>query len=154
MKRLQHMTIIALLAAVLAGSALAQAPRFRYIKGDSEAVDRTTHLTWRRCLEGMNWDGVACAGTPATFVHEAAVAHTQSQKGWRLPTAKELFSLVDRTQPGPVIDLDAFPGTPAEWFWSASLYDGYPGSAWQISFKDGEVRTSYNHHGYLIRLVR
>ena len=69
--------------------------------------------------------------------------------GWRLPTAKELFSLLDRSQPAaPYIDSTAFPDLSSgsflsDEFWSATpqvspLTDaGTPVFAWTIDFSQG-----------------
>jgi hypothetical protein len=49
----------------------------------------------------------------------------------------ELRTIVDFTRTNPSIDPAAFPGTPAEWFWTSSPYAGQYGYAWGVSFFNG-----------------
>lgn len=130
------------------------APRFRYLDGGNEVIDGQTGLIWRRCTEGMHWNGISCAGLPNTYRQDAALAYAQCQPGWRLPSAQELASLIHPALTAPAIDSATFPATPANWFWSWSTYGLYTGSAWGISFSDGQARSHYIHHSYPIRLVR
>jgi hypothetical protein len=61
-----------------------------------------------------------------------------SSVGLRLPTVKELDSLVDLTvTSGATIDPTAFPNTPAESFWTSSPYFGSPSNAWGVDFSSG-----------------
>ena len=89
----------------------------------------------------MTWNGSTCAGTAATYIHEAALAHATSQAGstgWRLPNIKELSSIADRSRANFVIDTTAFPAT-ADVFWSASPDVGSPDAAWGVNFRYGFV---------------
>lgn len=56
---------------------------------------------------------------------------------WRLPTVKDLQTIVEEQVAGPSIDLVAFPGTPAEWFWTSTPTAQPHGFAWGVSFTDG-----------------
>ena len=75
---------------------------------------------------------------------------------WRLPTAKELESLVDYGVlfPGPMIDAAWFPYTPGDAFWSSSPYVGYANSAWYVNFSDGFVLNAGRHFALPVWLVR
>jgi hypothetical protein len=46
---------------------------------------------------------------------------TLGGNGWRLPSAKELLTLVDPSRYDPAIDLNAFPDTKSVAYWSASI---------------------------------
>ena len=60
--------------------------------------------------------------------------------GWRLPTEKELFSLVDRSQTAPpYIDSTVFPGTPPNYFWSSTLAASSASYAWSVDFSTGQT---------------
>lgn len=131
----------------------------------SEVTDQKTGLIWRRCSEGMSWDGTTCMGTASTFTHEAALnrASTQADStgvAWRLPNIKELSSIADKTLSNPAIDSTAFPATPTGWFWSASPYVYVSGYAWIVDFGSGYVYGDGSHGGggrgntYYVRLVR
>jgi hypothetical protein len=76
--------------------------------------------------------------------------------GWRLPTIKELQSIVDLSQTAaPYIDPTAFPSTPSNYFWSSSPLAGSSSDAWNVSFGNGAtygtaVSGSYSY----VRCVR
>jgi hypothetical protein len=61
-----------------------------------------------------------------------------------VPTKKELLTLVDfsAASPGPTIDAAAFPGTEANFFWSATPMAGSFTNAWRINFATGDVTAS------------
>jgi hypothetical protein len=71
-----------------------------------------TGLTWERVLSGtaLTW---ANAGTYCSTLEVDG-------SGWRMPTSKELLTLVDFSVVSPAANIDhvAFPATPAEFFWS------------------------------------
>jgi len=55
--------------------------------------------------------------------------------GWRLPTIKELLTLVDYEKCGPACSV--FPDCPCDWFWSSSPVSGNTTVAWYVSFYHG-----------------
>jgi hypothetical protein len=125
----------------------------------SEVTDQKTGLIWRRCSEGMSWNGTTCAGTASTYTHEAALQRAAAQASstgvaWRLPNIKELTSIADKSRSNPAIDTTAFPATPANWFWSASPYVGYSNYAWFVDFDSGYVYYDDRNFSYYVRLVR
>jgi hypothetical protein len=75
---------------------------------------------------------------------------------FRLPTVKELRSIVDFRVafPGPTIDPNAFPNTPAEGFWTSSPYSPNTTYVWFVKFDNGssnETNVASNHR---VRCVR
>lgn len=138
-----------------ASPALAQS-RFSYSSDGSEVTDSKTGLVWRRCVEGMTWSGSTCTGTAGWVTHEAALLHAKTQTGWRLPSVRELASIVDRSRKEPAIDITAFPGTPPANFWSSSPYVGDPASAWYVGFAGGSIYPNLRDccYGGPVRLVR
>jgi len=58
---------------------------------------------------------------------------------WRLPTVKELSSIVDRSiiLASPAINTDYFPNTASSSYWSSTTYASIPESAWLVSFRSG-----------------
>jgi len=126
----------------------------------SEVTDQKTGLIWRRCAEGMNWDGSTCAGVAGTFTHEAALQQAAAQAtntgvAWRLPNVKELSGIADKSRSNPAIDPVAFPATPAFPFWSSSPFVGFTFLAWLVYFLDGLVDGfSYRYGSGHVRLVR
>jgi hypothetical protein len=110
-------------------------------------VDRVTGLQWQRSLPDkfFTWqdaerhcDGLALAG------HD----------DWRLPSRIELVSLLDTTRIQPSIDMAAFPSTPIDWFWTASLAADNPSAAWYVYFYFGYPKTDDRTNTFSVRCVR
>ena len=88
-------------------------------------IDLRARLVWPRCVEGMQWNGKTCTGTPQQLDYAQAVALANARwksEGvrWRLPRANELTRLVDKTTRPPGLSVVLFPGAPPEWHWSGS----------------------------------
>jgi hypothetical protein len=128
---------LALLASVvLSGAARADAPPGRFTASGGAVVDGVTHLTWRQMVATSGGDDGAGRATWANAKSTCAGLGG----GYRLPTAKELLTIVDFSRSNPAIDtsVSAFPDTPAEAFWTATPLAGSPPtSAWFIDFSDG-----------------
>jgi hypothetical protein len=167
-------------------------PRFVVSEDGQEVFDRKARLVWRRCVEGLKWTGKTCWGLPSELEHSQAQALAQDTakatgQRWRLPHATELKLLLappadsaaGRKPRSPWIDELAFPGTPPEWHWSASvnvgggninpynygnIAQGRTGSnvnqvsflhAWAVHFGTGEARGEVpKRHPMVVRLVR
>ena len=117
-------------------------------------TDSKTGLTWQRCSVGQSFAASTCSGTASTYTHEQALAYANTQTGWRLPSVKELSSLVDISVIGPAINGTAFPATPTYYAWASSPYASDPTSAWVVYFTDGSVSVSSRSNSYHVRLVR
>jgi hypothetical protein len=85
-------------------------------------VDRVTGLSWERT-----------PAAPAPF--EDAVARCAGL-GMRLPSIRELQSIVDENAYDPAVDVELFPGTESTGFWSQTLRGGDP---WHVAFLDGQT---------------
>lgn len=116
--------------------------------GAGETVsDARTGLRWQRT-------------TPDTIYPKAdgAIAYCQGvtldgEGGFRLPTVKELNTLIDEKKVGPAIDPALFPGTKSEWYWTASPYVYLPGYHWAVTFGDGASYVNVSGKG-LARCVK
>lgn len=102
--------------------------RFTVSDDGQEVRDNKSRLIWRRCVQGMQWNGRTCVGVPAEldFAQAQALATAEakaSQLRWRLPHVPELRMLM-LYQPsdgkGTLVDERVFPATPATWHWTAS----------------------------------
>ena len=150
--------------------------RYQILANGAEVKDLQTGLVWQRCSVGQRWDGSSCAGTAKEFRFDEAQA--QAGNGWRVPTVRELHSLIqcskgfkgtedlkdgkgsvpDTCVDGsnrPTLNTTAFPKTPDSWYWTSSPVVGHSGYAWYVSFGNGLVnyygfRYYYDH----VRLVR
>ena len=119
-------------------SARADAPPGRFTdNGDGTVTDSQTTLVWQQTAlpSAVNWSAAvqSCASNAAGL----------PGSGWRLPTVKELQSIVDRSRTSPAIDDTLFFGTNSDHFWSATCYAGGAvcpaggSSAWFVFFNFG-----------------
>ena len=72
---------------------------------------------------------------------------------WRLPTADELYSIVDGMRLNPAIDPVVGPTKPSV-YWSSSTYQDDPGRAWSAFFAFGATTTSSKAFSSYVRAVR
>ncbi|EOD54953.1 Lcl C-terminal domain-containing protein [Aeromonas molluscorum] len=91
--------------------------------GDGTVTDRTTGLTWMRCQLGQTWQNQSCSGEPTRLYWQQALLtaeriRTESSHGlhgfgghqdWRLPTIKELTSLLESACYKPALNETIFP---------------------------------------------
>jgi hypothetical protein len=122
------------------------APAQRYTVSGGTVLDAATGLTWQQAVDetGRTW--------VEAKAHCAALDFAGG--GWRLPSMKELQSLVDDSLASPAIDAQAFPATPLEPFWTATPVVQTPGSAWRVSFVHGYTYDASDYYPYLARCVR
>jgi len=144
--------VVAIAHLFLSMPARADAPagRYTYIAASVTVYDTKTKLTWQRSVApGLySWSAAKtyCAGVGATL----------GGTGWRLPTIKELPTLVDfALTTGARIDPNAFPSTPAAGFWSSSLLASSSASAWFVDFGGGSTPYGFGINGNAnVRCVR
>ena len=137
---------VAVIVVALTASADANAPAGRYTTANGTVYDTKTKLTWQEAVPTgtYTWANAKayCAGL------------SLNGTGWRLPTIKELQTIVDDSQANPSIDTTAFPSTPANWFWSSSPLVGWSSFAWYVSFNYGSPNVYDVSSTYLVRCVR
>mgnify|MGYP000105381452 FL=1 len=149
---------LALLLTTVAFQASAQ-ERYTPSSDGDEINDTKTGLTWRRCAEGMTWKKSTCAGK-ATFANQAqavALAKAQATKdeAWRLPTLKELNSIlaVREIDVGKAaIDAKAFPATPIARYWTSTSVG--PSYYMVVGFGEGHSGEGERNSPGASRLVR
>lgn len=125
--------------------------------GDGTVVHLPTGLTWLRCAIGQTWTGTTCDGTANTFTWDEATTLTHKYAGqddWRLPNILELTTLVDYKKRDPAINIDLFPYTPGEYFWSKSPYVCGSDYALGVQFYNSFTRYVYGGNASRVRLVR
>jgi hypothetical protein len=78
-----------------------------------------------------------------------------ANQGGRLPTVKELRSLVDYDRHNPAVDTQFFKDTKTDgWYWTGTEVAGYSDSAWIVSFIYGLVGFTHTVLGYYVRPCR
>ena len=109
-------------------------------------------------------DGAICSGYDSndsdTYCNTLAFTTRVNEQGlcglsnWRLPSKKELRSIIDYQQYSPSIDTQYFPNTLGDnWFWSSSPYAAVIGNVWVVNFNIG-IDGDLNRNGaYYVRLV-
>jgi hypothetical protein len=145
--------------------------------GDGTVTDLSTGLTWDKCEWGQAWDATAneCAAVSTSLrmpwqeavrvPSEANVTGHRGQSDWRLPSMKELESLMFLDRDRPAILSDTVPGSvfynfpllASYWTSTVSFTDGTTTSVWRGAFNYGAMvrttlDTSQDNQG--IRLVR
>ena len=152
---------ILILATAPAGAQTPAAAPARFVVSadGQEVLDNSTQLLWRRCAEGMQWDGKTCKGKPVRFsLASAKMLAADIAKGsgraWRVPEKDELLALVLPTKKGPTIDLLSFPATPAALF--GALRPGFDDNlnGWTVNFRNGHVLGYTGQAKFNLRLVR
>ncbi len=98
--------------------------------------------------------------TPLTYCNTDAYVPRVNLYGWcgasdwRMPTLKELESLVNFGRSNPAIDTDYFPNTVSSYVWSASPYAVSSDYAWCVYFSSGYSYINARYNNYAVRLVR
>ena len=134
------------------------APDSRYsVQADGTVRDLQTSLVWQRCSQGQA--GSSCSGTASltNWTQALVLANNSSFAGrsdWRLPSSKELQTLVEYGCSNRSINLNVFPNTPRNWFWSSTTSAAAASVAWIVNFDAGFLLVSAKDNAYHVRLVR
>lgn len=143
--------------------------------GNATVTDNNTGLMWQRCTVGQNNDS-SCSGSAQSYnwykasgtYHANSNPSSQDVCGsltlgghsdWRLPSKKELMSIVDYNIPysGAAINTTYFPN-PHAYFWSSTTVAGHPDYAWTVGFGAGSVvnfhRDFSYYYAFYVRCVR
>jgi len=106
----------------------AGAPPRRFIVDAGTVFDTVTMLTWQRSTATLDGGRVNWADATAYC----------ADAGWRLPTVKELQSILDIRAFLPAVDPLVFPATPTgDYFWTSTPHTFSPGLIWSVSFDYG-----------------
>lgn len=113
--------------------------------------DNVTNLVWS--LQSGNGEWTTYARTTLPAATNAATRCGYSD-GWRLPTRRELLSLVHHGVAQPSIDSAYFPDTQSFMYWSADPYVPYAPGAWFVNFNNGGTGSFFRTNPYYVRIVR
>jgi hypothetical protein len=115
--------------------------------GDGTVTDISTGLMWQKSSSSdKTW--------------EQALAYCEglnlgTNTDWRLPTIKELRSLVDYSRYSPAINTTYFPDTVSALYRASTTSATHTGGAWGVPFYDGRYDGMYGKDdSYYVRAVR
>ena len=142
---------------------------------DGTVLDTVTGLVWQRCALGFTWDGSTCQRdelSPLTYTWEQALLEATAAGGtWRLPTIKELQSIIEYQCYGPPFSPTIFPASPTgtitnfpaedplTGYWSATPTSDADGStfytkAWFVDAYAGYIYFTLKTNRNFVRLVK
>mgnify|MGYP003648745510 CR=1 FL=1 len=111
---------------------------------DGTITDTETGLMWQQgTMEKKDWDHAILACSELNLA---------GHKDWRLPTIKELFSIVDFERHDPACD-PVF-NAQSYGYWSSSTYQDTSAGAWRVYFNGGGTDATGKTLGYYVRAVR
>ena len=128
------------------------------VHGDGTVTDTRTGLVWKQCKEGQS--GTDCAtGSAQSMTWTKALEHAKGHSfaghaDWRLPSVKELRSLVEECRISPAINDSIFQNDLPSSVWTGSPDATSANLAWRVSFGGGEAVNGYRNGTYQVRLVR
>ena len=107
-------------------------------------IDLKNKLEWLKCTTGQQWSDKKqeCLGTAVKLDLKSAeeannLLNEQIEGEWRLPSRKELESLICKNCEGAKINKTFFPNTPAEPFWTSQRNWWSPKFFWSVNFFTG-----------------
>jgi hypothetical protein len=127
---------------------------------DHLVVDLQHGVEWMRCSVGQIWNGTDCEGIAIQLTQEdvaraIVIANTQLGPGWRLPSRAELEGLVCKACAPVKIELDSFPNTLGEPYWTGEVNGFAPRHIWTVNFMTGHTYGRFfPSQEVLVRLVR
>ena len=131
-----------------------------FLVRDHIVIDLQNAVEWMRCSVGQQWDGKTCAGEAVALNHDEiakaiVIANEQVGPGWRLPSLAELEGLVCETCAPVKIELDSFPNTMAEPYWTGEVNSFASRHVWSVNFMTGHTYGRFfPTQRILVRLVR
>ncbi len=130
------------------------------LTGSGTAIDKRTGLVWFRCNLGEFFHDGECRGVASRVgwtqaQSEASKATIAGYSDWRIPTVKELRSLVEKECVNPSINTYIFPSVQTEVYWTVEDNFFNPYLGWGVYFFNG---TDFGRHSkeseYFVLLVR
>jgi hypothetical protein len=127
------------------------------VKNYDDPHDADNTYTWYDSDPATNggYAGTAGDGTDTEdFIEELNDDRFGGYSDWRMPTIKELDSIVDLSRYNPAINTGYFPNTMASFYWSSTTRASYTGYAWNMYFYYGLDNRSTKSSHYYVRAVR
>ncbi|WP_346839794.1 DUF1566 domain-containing protein [Microbulbifer sp. SAOS-129_SWC] len=101
----------------------------------------------------LEWSETLLDGEDVTY-EAAEQAIAELGEGWRMPTRKELESLIDTSRYNPAIDTEKFPDTKSDWYWTSTPCAWNDAAVWVVDFSYGYVTDDRRYDSACVRAVR
>ncbi|MBT4526824.1 MAG: DUF1566 domain-containing protein, partial [Deltaproteobacteria bacterium] len=124
---------------------------------DSSIHNKDNKYTWCDSNSATNeGDSGTCNGTDTeTFINTLNNGSFGSFTDWRMPTIKELSTIVNYDSYNPAVDITFFSNTSGPNYWSYTTPKNNAGQAMTVHFGKGDVSTGENKSiTYYVRAVR
>lgn len=133
-------------------------PRFTN-NGNGTVTDNLTGLVWMQnanCWGTQTWANSLAQVAGLNAGSQSCIGYTTgTHTNWRLPTKRELMSLIDSSRYGPALPFShPFSGVQTGYHWSSTTYAGSTGSAWYVGLYGGFVQYSSKTNPYYVWPVR
>ena len=117
------------------------------INNDRSVTDITTGLMWERfeSKEVKAWE------TSISYCEHLTLSNFHD---WRLPSQKELKSIVNYSMINPSISNYFFPNIKLDFYWSSTTNANNTDHAWGVKFENGYDGSGKKSHSYYARAVR
>ena len=122
--------------------------------GDPAGDVNSLNVNYGKTCYGHNHKLTGTWCNSKAYVERVNTAGWCGAKDWRMPTKRELKSIVSHDRYGPAIDTAWFPNPRNSWFWSSSPVAGHGDGAWDVYFDGGFGHWSDKGHRFSVRLVR
>ena len=117
------------------------------VNGDGSVTDLASGLIWQQQDDGVT----RTQGLARTYCRSLVLAGSSN---WRIPSIKELVSIIDDRARNPTIETQLFPATANNLYWSSPSFASLSSKAWAIDFTVGVVRSENKTTNTLVRCVR
>ena len=117
--------------------------------------DNHTNLIWSlQAVSFIDWTNATATGDGSPIKAHNDASRCGFADGWRVPTRRELLSIVHHGASNPAIDGAYFPGSVASVYWSNDAYAPDSARAWYVDFGDGYSSDLSKTLVFYVRLVR
>jgi len=128
-------------------------------------TDKRAGLIWKRCSQGQVWNSKTdkCVGNVTNYSWQAALQQAvitnksgfAGKKDWRVPTIKEMLSIVIDNCDRSAFNDYVFPNSPTYgWYWTSSPYVADGNMAWFLDAGFGHTGGQNKTEHSMLRLVR